>query len=447
MAIGIACVTVIACRQLVGISDDPPTATGGHDAGAATACGLVVPGDTCRECEQQKCCNVAAACAASPACKENEECVAACAGEPVCAARCQLAHPVGVIAEVPAFDQCVASNCAYACGLKCGGLLPSMSDVDASAVCQACIAGNVCNEQQACAVDLSCQRAHRCSNDCVTLDCQSACFVDGAPADGGLSTHGAFRDKTLGKCLSACDMGRDWDCVGHLGLPISSTTAITVQIPLLDFQSSQPSGGVVAQLCGLTDGLTDSGCANPQDTMTTKADGMVVLHGKPNDLKSGLEGFLDLRSPTDAIVPELFFWEYPAGQPNARLAPFVATVTPLDLGYLLREASVQAASTSGHVAIAAFDCKLESAAGVTFVFPGGTPAGAKIIYTDIFLNPDFNATETTNSGIAYIANVPEGTWDLDIVPSALGHPTSHVTFYVRRGTISSVVALPASKLL
>ncbi|HEY8078627.1 MAG TPA: hypothetical protein VIF62_31065 [Labilithrix sp.] len=118
-AIAVA-VTLVACRQLVGIDSGPPVDLA-HADGGPTVCGYAAPSADCGTCVQSHCCEEATTCTSNAACVTLAACERAC--EPVdddCLAACELATPAGVVDE-RAFGECLAYECpacvskAWAC--------------------------------------------------------------------------------------------------------------------------------------------------------------------------------------------------------------------------------------------------------------------------------------------------------------------------------------------
>jgi hypothetical protein len=62
----VVAISVIACRQLVGITDSPPTDL------TSTLCGLPYGTNVCASCASASCCSESTACAADPSCAAFE---------------------------------------------------------------------------------------------------------------------------------------------------------------------------------------------------------------------------------------------------------------------------------------------------------------------------------------------------------------------------------------
>jgi hypothetical protein len=74
----IALASLFACRQLVGITDNPP-----EDL-TSTFCGLPYGTSACASCVQASCCTESTTCAADPACAAYEGCLGQCNGDLAC---------------------------------------------------------------------------------------------------------------------------------------------------------------------------------------------------------------------------------------------------------------------------------------------------------------------------------------------------------------------------
>src|SRR5580693_3049208 len=129
-------ISVIACRQLVGITDNPPTDL------TSTLCGLPYGTNACASCVNTNCCTESNTCAVDPICLPYESCLGVCKGDPTCRSQCAVDQNAGMTPAVPALSACIAANCPNECGLVCGGTSAYLSLPDAAAACQTCMATN-----------------------------------------------------------------------------------------------------------------------------------------------------------------------------------------------------------------------------------------------------------------------------------------------------------------
>src|SRR5580693_8206568 len=85
-------ISVIACRQLVGITDNPPTDL------TSTLCGLPYGTSLCASCASTNCCAESTACSTDPVCSPYESCLGACNGDSKCRSQCTIDTSVGATA-------------------------------------------------------------------------------------------------------------------------------------------------------------------------------------------------------------------------------------------------------------------------------------------------------------------------------------------------------------
>jgi len=202
----------VACRQLVGIGDEPAMATGGGpDAGseAGPSCGLEYEGGACEACLEEQCCPQATACAGDPGCSALEGCLGACNGDVTCRAKCTFAHRVSSSAE-PIFAACLAAQCATACALSCVSLAGAVSGPDAAAGCASCIGNQACSVGNACVSDPDCQAIGWCLLTGQAEDRNEACLAE---HDAGADAFGAFIGSVKSSCSVPCAFGNQWYCV------------------------------------------------------------------------------------------------------------------------------------------------------------------------------------------------------------------------------------------
>src|SRR5258706_10686337 len=176
-----------ACKQILGLGegadyvDSGSTGTGmmpAPDAGpdaehlppTAGQCGsLTHPSATCADCMDQNCCTEATACHDDSSCNVAFDCLAQCADDGACRARCtQFYNRDDALLKVHA---CREKSCSAACGLSCGGFgypVPS---------CDACIRSTCCQLAASCAKVDDCQRLDLCHANCLTgsMSCPAEC--------------------------------------------------------------------------------------------------------------------------------------------------------------------------------------------------------------------------------------------------------------------------------
>jgi hypothetical protein len=462
-----------ACAGLVGIGELPFPRDGGAptDGSAATDGGAPTEGGlcdapitpiafraSCSTCAEAHCCGEAAACAGSLPCGALEGCLAACDGDPACRSQCTRDNPVTDHRLSAALDACLASNCADACGLSCGGL-SKLADPDAAAACAHCIQVNFCAQAQSCATSLDCQSDLLCRENCVTGDCAGACSLPddedggrllclescassqcisncGMSLDSGEALYSAFTGPVSGSCSTECEAGNHWSCVGHVQWPAAKSRQRTITVGFVDFIASQGETGVAVKMCA----PQDPTCIMPIDQGVTDG-GLVTLTdrtGATNGGTFGLEGFFDLSSPS--LFPTIVYWGFPLSETHGLLATPIPVFEALELPAVvaLAGANVTLDPGRGHLAFLAIDCFGNQAVGVTF---SASPVGdAQLFYG---AGQTLSSTGPTDkSGSGFYFNVPPGSVDLYATPLATGVTASHLSVSVRAGTITEVSLAP-----
>ena len=306
-----AIASLIACRQLVGVTDSPPEEL------VTSVCGLPYATNVCASCANANCCTESTACAADPGCAAFENCFGPCNGDPKCWAQCLQEYPSSN-ANVTALSACMATSCDNQCGLTCGAFVGGIVAPDAAAACQSCIVSHACHAGLACARSASCDAVARCyKQSCNTVDCQDSCALANGldPAysfepDGGTGgLYGAF-STALASCTSAC--AEDWSCLGHVSWPAPVSAMDTYHFWLREYLTGMPVQGASVTLCG----LGDLGCIKPIMSGTTNASGEVSLPFQNTSIsgseQSGLVGFL--RTSADGFMPTDYFWTHSLAQ-------------------------------------------------------------------------------------------------------------------------------------
>jgi hypothetical protein len=412
---------VLACQQILSI-DGAVTI-----AGPVDACGLSVPEGSCQRCVAASCCAQASSCGQDPSCAKYESCLLGCGGDYACRSSCVLANPIGGAPDVPTFDQCVAATCAEPCGVSCG-VVGSYTEPDAAQACQDCISAHVCMPSETCTTNLACELVAHCAYSCVTPDCQAACV---AMDDAGTFTSLAFGVGST--CISDCQVGQYWPCVGRVTWPLANTTPIDVTVTVLDSTTRVPIKGVAIKACTRGDAM----CSSPVDTKTTDAGGEATLTiPVPGHL--GFEGYFDLTSP--AILHNLYFLGYPLTAPNGQVSVLAVSQSSFtSLVSVLKGVTIDSVGR-GTVAVAASDCLLLGAPGVSFSATG-TDGQTTLAYLQGGILST-TATATDASGLAFYLNAPPGQFAIDATPQPIGRVSSRVSVFVEPGAISFVQALP-----
>jgi hypothetical protein len=341
----------IGCRQLVGITDDPPADL------TATLCGFSYGTNVCASCVEESCCAESTACAANPACASYQSCVNQCAGDPKCRAGCMASDP-GVAPEVSALDACLAASCETPCGLTCASIVERITPPDASAPCAACFEQQACRTAAACASSAECDEYTRCYVACSTPDCRQACA---AGRDAGAALFASVEDVYANACSMACAYGQNWNCVGHVVYPATDITSLTQSGAILDYTTGQPVAGV--ELCASYDCAT---CGAPGESYglgLTDAKGLYSLALQLPDISAfggtgrSFEGCTRTTSP--GIVTAWGYMGFPQTQPAWNIGPAYAMTmsTPDEMVTLL----TGSASPGGIPRVPSFPCACSTA--------------------------------------------------------------------------------------
>jgi hypothetical protein len=417
----IAGVAAVACEQALSI--DGPVVVG-----PVEACGLPVGVAACQACVASACCAEANACAAAPSCASHESCMLGCGTDYACRARCEVASPVAFPSAVPALDTCVAKNCDVPCGTICG-VNTSFSDPDAAAFCQTCIAANICPEATACATDLTCEDVLHCGLACTTSDCQAACIDR---YDGGAFL--SYEQAIVSTCLTPCQFGAIWGCIGRVTWPLAKTPQQSVTITLTNSADGSPYSGVSITACDRSDHTCVPGLA----TGTTDAQGKVTLALPTVTGGFGFNGYFDLKPPSGGY-PYLLFTAAPLSESNALVNTTLLTATQFQ--NLASAAGVTVKADLGNLVVGAADCVLGPATGVVVSATGTGPDTKLVYYGNGSVDPA--ATMTSVTGLAFLFNVPAGpAITVEATPAKVGRVTSREVVFTRAGTLSAVGAPP-----
>ncbi|MGO9836360.1 MAG: hypothetical protein ACLP1X_19335 [Polyangiaceae bacterium] len=425
-----AITTVVACRQLVGITDNPPTDL------TSTLCGLPYGTNVCASCASASCCSESTACAGDPSCAAFEKCFGQCNGDPQCWAQCLIEFP-STDANVTALSVCMATNCDSQCGLTCGAFVGGIVEPDAAAGCQSCIVSHACGPALACAQSTSCDAISRCyKSACDTVDCQDSCALANGldPAwswepDGGTGgLYGAFTT-ALASCESTCTL--DWSCVGHVVWPTPVSASDTYHFWAKKYVGGAPVPGAPVKLCNTA--LPD--CDMAIQMGTTDSTGEVSLPFQNNSIsgpqQSGLVGFL--RVTPDGFMPGDYYWTHPLSE--SRMYSYTELFTVAEWQEFAANVKVTPDPTRGSVNVVAYGCPNLA----------GSQAGIEVTVSTAdkgtqSFTPSGVATNITDStGILTFWNVPPGTFQWTTIPKALGRQAGTGTATARAGTVTTIL--------
>jgi hypothetical protein len=426
-----------ACQSVLSI-DGPVAVRTPDDASApdeaGPRCGFAPATGACEACVEGSCCAQAQACAANPACAEYEACLVPCAGDYACRMRCLLDHPIGDVQEAAALDQCVVTGCEAPCAIACG-LTQSFCEPPSATACQRCIEANVCSTGEACGDDLQCQQADRCARSCVTRDCQIACLDESGP---GGTRYFSLLLGLAGSCLTECDVGNYWECVGKVNWPVAKGRTLALTLTLFDGATGKTVSGAAVKACR----IDDPSCAAPMAQSTTDGGGLATIDLPPlGGAIYGFDGYLEI-APTAAapdVMPYLFFMPAPLSEPNAKL--FAGVYTRPELENMVSAVGASLDPARGHVHVVARDCFLNSTSGAAVAAAGTDAKTLERYLSNNLLSA--SATATDKSGTALFLNAPTTQpIEVTILPRATGHVSSRASVFVRAGAVSLVDLSP-----
>jgi|HubBroStandDraft_6_1064221.scaffolds.fasta_scaffold143327_2 hypothetical protein len=430
----IAIASIAACRQLVGVGDDPA-----QDL-VTSACGLPYGTNGCASCVDTSCCAESTTCAADPVCAAYAACLGRCDGDPACRSQCTIDNPTGTASDVSALSACLASRCETACNLPCGALADLLSPPDAAAGCQECLSRS-CAQARTCASSADCDGFERCATSCMgPSDCGIACQTAhqsgaGVPpiSDGGPDPGTFAGAPWITNCATQCATGGYWACVGHVSWPRPKVTTTTITFHTWDYpMQTSPLGGLDVKVCR----ASDTYCDSPITDGTTNDAGTVPLTFPTIDNVTGfgLNGYLQIDSSTMSVVPYLYYWGFPLSERQWPAYYYLEAPDYFTMTNALIDVTPD--PSRGYVFAVAYDCLSNAAPGV-MITAGAPDAGVQAF--------DINGTPnapTDVTGVIGLYNVPAGLTEVTATPLVLGRASSKVSVSVRPGTISAVLLFP-----
>ncbi len=421
-------VTAAACRQIVGIGDDPPGT--GNDT-----CGGLPYSGACGACLSAHCCQQASNCAADPTCHSYESCIGRCSpGDVPCWSVCTAeASPFGSTGSIASLETCLASECTAECGLECGVTAALVATPDAAAACAKCIDTNACATFRECLQSSECSSQGYCTPACDgRYDCMTGCGVFGDPQPAlWVKAAQAFS----GPCALACEAGSNWSCLGSIAPGIPTVSSVHVGMFVVDPNMSRPLPGVRVATCA------GDSCAAP--VATTDARGLATLNFPVSVQLRGPTGSVGLTSDVDAgtsaIVPERFYWGAPLAGPSLflELVPVLSSAERAGVYFV---AQATPGPMQGDLGLSAVDCNGTPAPDVRFELEPNEP-GTRTVYFENGV-PSATATATDAEGAAFILNVPPGELTVAALSVRLNRPVSRLNVTVDAGSISWVLMPP-----
>ncbi len=101
---------VLACRQLVGIGDEPPAGPQATSSDSGAEAGFTYGQGACAACVATSCAAQGTACAGTPSCSGLEACMSDAGVDPTKRAQCGVDHGLGNDVATPGFEACLAPS-------------------------------------------------------------------------------------------------------------------------------------------------------------------------------------------------------------------------------------------------------------------------------------------------------------------------------------------------
>ena len=420
----------IACRQLVGIGDNPPQGALQDDA-SPSVCDLPLVG-ACAECVKSSCCTEATNCAKDPSCSSLASCSEECGGAQECLSKClyQSAQETPSANFAP-LHACQAAHCESQCGLTCGGIAFVYSPRDAAVACQACMTTNGCDTERSCAAAESCEDYGQCVVACQgRIDCTSNCAVVN---DAGRAVAAPLGKLAAGTCSQPCQTGDNWECIGHLSPPAPQVTSTLATMQVLDMINQRVGvPGAQVSVCG-------EGKCDPVAGLTDDAGDVTFGIPLPPQTTLGPTGYVHITSVQDGgLVPALFYWGSPLSAPTMTLTAWAAS--PVEVALLEGQTKVTQDPMHGLLIAVAVDCIDQAAPGIVFSLQPKDTSTEGIYLVDEM--PSATAMQTDRSGTAIFANVPAGT--VTVTATFGVRPVGHVDVLVQAGAVTETFVPPSS---
>jgi len=425
-----------ACRQLVGIGDQPPA--------DAPVCGIAYAGASCEACLEQSCCTEAKTCAGSMGFSSGlEQCLQSCSspGDPTCRAKCMSGLSSVDEAEND-FAACMASKCSGPCSITCGGVAAFFGP-DAAAGCQSCLQDSldsVCTTAAQCAGDADCQAALWCTQVGPFQDQYRAC-ISAHPSGSTVLSLLSDLQQPPGKCLSACALGSQWSCVGQVS-PVTDGVSADASFSFTDFvNQKQPTAGMRVQVCNPATPPTQ--CSGQWGT--TDDAGVVSLTIPASAGGAAPTGYLHMTGQQLGLEPVLFYWGFPSTEPSWHL--FFYSFTTDDVAGLASGSGVMVNPKRAIVALEANDCwgTYIGAPDVQFKIDPPGDSETELLY-QVGQNFSLTADRTDPIGNAFFVNVPVGpdggVVQVTATPVSIEKPSAVFPVFVQPGTITVYLASP-----
>jgi hypothetical protein len=433
-AAAVVSASALACRQLVGIGDDPPrgpagASDGGSEAEAAPA-SVTYGGPACQACLETHCPAQATACAGSQSCSVLENCLGACDGGVTCRSLCTLEYQVAD-PFASGLEACLFESCAQPCGLGCG-LTAELASPSAAAGCASCIQGSpACTAASTCETNAACLAIGSCVLRGQAEDRNEACMDAN---DAGTDAFDDLVNAVRGSCLGPCALGNQWYCVGHSSPYVQNTsTALTLFVFDLE-NNNAPLPGITTEACSETLALP---CQPEGDAATTDEGGVATVQvaapiAPPH---YGSTGFLQLNGPG---IDEIYYWVFHLSEPTVRMS--IPVVSRAEVQTIAAVLNVQMDPGRGTVGFSVGDCFLESSPGAQVSITPSDPE-TRVFYLSNGL-PTLDASATDITGLGGAFNVPPGPITITAKPLGLDAASTVFQALVAEGGVTAFSLTP-----
>jgi hypothetical protein len=248
------------------------------------------------------------------------------------------------------------------------------------------------------------------------------------PASSGgscyLITEGASSGGSSGVANWAC---LDRPCWASPG----AATTFTQNLTIKNISTQAVLPGATVKVCA----QADVACASPSQTLTTPANGLVVLD-LPITPGVGFDGLIEVTGA--GAVPTLYKAHPPLVPGGVDRNLFVFNQSAFDLFTAL--AGIQVNAARGHVALVANDCGMNTVAGVSFA-ASTADAGTTRTYTRNNI-PATMETQTDAAGGGGFINLPVGEASFTATRAMDMRALGTITLPVRAGTVTSSLFPP-----
>jgi len=432
--------TAFACRQIVGIGDEPPgsTTTQPDAQGDSLASQLDYTG-ACGRCLVDNCAAEGTRCLNATPCKDYMSCLGGCdGGDPQCRAQCGVDNIIGATydpgVEITELRDCLAQSCAAPCSLDgCANIFSDyVSPPDAAPACESCFSA-VCGTSASSdagppITDYQAGILARCLLACTTPDCTEAC------------ENGVIDGSTIvmlpGSCTIPCAWGGYWACAGK-SWPDPSAASCSVVAPV--------GPNAVVSVCT----NFNPSCVPPFAPSVSADDAGVarvsVQTGSaslPLFLRIGPAGDAGAADSGSAIVPALYYWTFPLTQ--ARWDVPFGLITYDTLATLFVGVQSAAMPGRGQMYVLVSDCRGTPAPSVVVDLPGvlGVESGVARYYWDPAGVPATNLTETSSNSAVSLTNIPPGRVRVTATPKGFAQPVAQADVLVNADEITYVDLVP-----